>query len=61
MNTLLQASMSGLDHPTGLGPVRAAEVDLPGLNPRFNARQEIPTLEEIAQQAHIDQIKPESL
>lgn len=27
-----------------------------GLNPRFNARQEIPTFEEIAQQVHIDRL-----
>ncbi|MBL4749760.1 MAG: tyrosine-type recombinase/integrase [Amylibacter sp.] len=27
-----------------------------GLNPRFNARQEIPTFEEIAQQVHIDRM-----
>ena len=27
-----------------------------GLNPRFNARQEIPTFEEVAQQVHIDRM-----
>jgi integrase len=27
-----------------------------GLNPRFNARQEIPTFEEVAQQVHIDRL-----
>ncbi|WP_247743865.1 site-specific integrase [Shimia sp. R9_3] len=27
-----------------------------GLNPRFNARQEVPTFEEVAQQVHIDRI-----
>ena len=27
-----------------------------GLNPRFNARQDIPTFEEVAQQVHIDRI-----
>jgi integrase len=27
-----------------------------GLNPRFNARQEVPTFEEVAQQVHLDRI-----
>ncbi|WP_204115752.1 tyrosine-type recombinase/integrase [Shimia biformata] len=27
-----------------------------GLNPRFNARQEVPTFEEVAQQVHIDRL-----
>jgi hypothetical protein len=27
-----------------------------GLNPRFNARQEVPTFEEVAQQVHIDRM-----